>query len=139
MRTAAFPSLILYAIIAIATFNCVLAVAIKKRPSTKKSPSPKPEEIVIVAFDAEGKETGRVKTTNAPVQDSRNRFHAPGSTHGKFVTPFPGDCVLHIFKMNGQQEVDEERIEGHKPKETPFKYSHGVFNEMEVICYEYDG
>ncbi|KAF9071929.1 hypothetical protein BDP27DRAFT_1361375 [Rhodocollybia butyracea] len=124
---------------AIATFNCVLAVAVKKCPSTK-SPSPEPEEIIIVAFDASGKETGTLESINKPIQDNQNRLVVPSSTHGKFVTPFPGDdCNLHIFKLDKERNVDEERIEGKKKKDTPFMYSHGVFNAMEVICHKYDG
>ncbi|KAF9069293.1 hypothetical protein BDP27DRAFT_1402650 [Rhodocollybia butyracea] len=152
MRTT-FPSLVLYALVAVATFNCVLAVPVPVGIMGFELPTLGlsdifSQKIAIIGLDAMEKETGRLEIPNNLPQTYPNggpkgvSARAPGSTIGKFLRALPANCVLDLYRMEtrpnvGMIPVGRGKIKGPRDKDTTFTtvLPGGVFDRMKVTCY----
>ncbi|KAF9071926.1 hypothetical protein BDP27DRAFT_1445945 [Rhodocollybia butyracea] len=150
MRTS-FPSLVLYALVAVATFNCVLAVPVGWGIGfeiPKFTSSSDTEKIVIIGLNAMDKEQARLEVspvTKPNVKPEMDSAPAYGSTKGKFVTDFPINCVLDLYKIEkkpkvGRVPTDRDRIRGPRKANTFFTavWDGGVFDKMVATCYGTD-
>ncbi|KAF9071923.1 hypothetical protein BDP27DRAFT_1418500 [Rhodocollybia butyracea] len=164
MRTTAFPSLLLYAILAIT--DCVLAVpmnhpslpihgaspygnpqAAGHPPSSSHDDSLYNELISIQFLSADDKPTGILgPVLNKPVEGSTpgiflhfERVHAEKTAKGVFLKAFPKNCLLEAEKIiieHGEEVCDgTHTIYGVGQAANEHLDLGGVYNYLSVICF----